>query len=283
MFYMTPKYRNSIITKVINELNRVYSLFIQRFPNFERDGGKVSILGHSLGSVISFDILSFDKVSDTNNDSPRFSDDPGIDLVDKLFEQLKFKVDTFYAMGSPIGLFLLLRNKKLGVKDIPGPYSADECTKCLTVRRFYNIFHPHDPVAYRLEPFVSKRFLSSQPFDVPYHKGGIRGLQNGFVSLSTDVRTKTTQQFKNLLAKLPPLGTDKRSDITLRNFEMEDDTSKKSNEERILKCLNPNGRIDYVLQEGALSNQYLSSLTSHINYWSDVDTANFIASTLESM
>jgi hypothetical protein len=34
---------------ITNEINRVYNLFIERNPDFVKDNGKVSILGHSLG------------------------------------------------------------------------------------------------------------------------------------------------------------------------------------------------------------------------------------------
>lgn len=40
------------------ELNRLYSLFCSRNPDFEEKGGKVSIVSHSLGCVITFDIMT---------------------------------------------------------------------------------------------------------------------------------------------------------------------------------------------------------------------------------
>lgn len=39
------------------ELNRLYSLFCSRNPDFEKSG-KVSIVSHSLGCVITFDIMT---------------------------------------------------------------------------------------------------------------------------------------------------------------------------------------------------------------------------------
>ena len=63
LLYMTPKYRQQMVTSgnlnsnfvVVNELNRIYSLYLKRNPDFK---GKVSIYGHSLGSLLSYDILS---------------------------------------------------------------------------------------------------------------------------------------------------------------------------------------------------------------------------------
>lgn len=40
------------------ELNRLYDMFCVRHPYFEVTGGKVSIIAHSLGSVIAYDIIT---------------------------------------------------------------------------------------------------------------------------------------------------------------------------------------------------------------------------------
>ncbi|RUP23231.1 LOW QUALITY PROTEIN: hypothetical protein BC936DRAFT_139035, partial [Jimgerdemannia flammicorona] len=46
--YMTPKYREQMMSIVAKEINRVYHLFVERNPHFSQNG-KVSIYGHSLG------------------------------------------------------------------------------------------------------------------------------------------------------------------------------------------------------------------------------------------
>ena len=40
------------------ELNRLYEMFVERNPYFEANGGKVSIVAHSLGCVFTYDILT---------------------------------------------------------------------------------------------------------------------------------------------------------------------------------------------------------------------------------
>lgn len=55
LFYTSPIYCQTIISKVGNELNNLYKLFSARNPSFK---GCVSMIGHSLGSLIVFDILS---------------------------------------------------------------------------------------------------------------------------------------------------------------------------------------------------------------------------------
>lgn len=56
MLYSTgPVYTQTILNNVGNEINRLYTLFMERHPNFT---GSVSLAGHSLGSVIVFDLLA---------------------------------------------------------------------------------------------------------------------------------------------------------------------------------------------------------------------------------
>jgi hypothetical protein len=54
LYYMSPAYCQDIIDSVTQSLNRLYIKFIKRNPNFD---GKVSLYGHSLGSVLTYDIL----------------------------------------------------------------------------------------------------------------------------------------------------------------------------------------------------------------------------------
>jgi len=42
-------------------INYQYTLFMERQPDFIRDGGLFSVAAHSLGSVIIYDILSLQK------------------------------------------------------------------------------------------------------------------------------------------------------------------------------------------------------------------------------
>lgn len=58
MYYTSPLYRFDISRSLLMELNRVYNLFRDRHPMFEANGGKVSILAHSLGCVISYDLIT---------------------------------------------------------------------------------------------------------------------------------------------------------------------------------------------------------------------------------
>lgn len=60
------------------------------------------------------------------------------------------QVETFYAVGSPLGMFLALRNIRIGLgegKEYWQDEGIDE--EMPACRLLLNIFHPYDPVAYR--------------------------------------------------------------------------------------------------------------------------------------
>ena len=56
--YFFVTFSLQIIDGVRDEMNRLYNMFCSRNPSFLEKGGKISILAHSLGSVIAFDILT---------------------------------------------------------------------------------------------------------------------------------------------------------------------------------------------------------------------------------
>lgn len=73
------------------------------------------------------------------------------------YTKLDFKVDTFFAVGSPLGVFLALRNIRIGIGE-GREYWQDEriIEEMPLCRQMFNIFHPFDPVAYRLG-FIQSR------------------------------------------------------------------------------------------------------------------------------
>ena len=55
---LLSRFRMEIWQILQEELNRLYEMFVQRNPYFEANGGKVSIVAHSLGCVVTYDILT---------------------------------------------------------------------------------------------------------------------------------------------------------------------------------------------------------------------------------
>lgn len=55
LWYFTPEFRQAIVDVLTDELNKTVNKIRQFFPKFD---GKISIVGHSLGSILMWDILA---------------------------------------------------------------------------------------------------------------------------------------------------------------------------------------------------------------------------------
>ncbi|XP_029367312.1 phospholipase DDHD2 isoform X2 [Echeneis naucrates] len=400
-FYNSPTYCQTIVDTVSSEINRLHALFKQRHPEFS---GAVSVVGHSLGSLILFDLLTNQRTasdaregepsgepchlnSDTleqtltrlglqqfldtllaenldleslalchdsdlkvlgiplgprkkilnyvkrkwlpedcktttvrlasglqvppqvntdhdGNKSPGLMQeqthfhrtqsitsavdyeyfDVGIGQVSIEYPQLAFHPQTFFAFGSPIGMFLTVR----GLKRIDPNYTFPTC------KSFYNIYHPYDPVAYRIEPMIISE-ADLEPMLIPHHKGRKRmhlELKDSLTRMSMDLKNNVLgslrtawQSFARLpVAALPPVEGEGEA-TTERNLEeiqgvyeeAETSVSAEGSEQPEIKVgmLNAGRRIDYVLQEKPIEsfNEYLFAIQSHLCYWESEDTA----------
>lgn len=346
LLYQSPAYKGHITRIVLEECNRIYRLFKQRNPSFN---GKVSLMGHSLGSAVMFDILCNQKVDDTTTARKRYSmstKDHGSKSSNEGL-QLDFAVEDFYALGSPIGLFQMLKGRTIAARatpnikpaqtpfvnmndpfDTPAVYSnyIDSTTSSPKCQRLYNIFHPTDPISYRLEPLISPAMASLKPQPLPYTKKGIFGaagqgmtgigalvgqsvsgfwsslssgiassLLNRSLGISADDAAKVQQARVPVAAGAPnggpiaPSDAEKliRGDLTVKDGEegpkpptllddeietlysgfaktqknagplardeerkeLEEQARKLRKEERKVRALNSNGRVDYSIQE----------------------------------
>ncbi|KAF9427137.1 hypothetical protein BGZ94_005409 [Podila epigama] len=208
LLYMTPNYKRKMMEVVTAELNCVYHKFIHHNPDFIRRGGKVSILGHSLGSLLALDILNHQPFSPNQYQpipsSPVFEKFISFDQGHPNPVALDFKVTNFFALGSPIGLFLLLKGCKLGARlsdaSTTGESNTSPCFRP-AAENMYNIFHRSDPVAHRVEPLISKTFGSkTRPALIPYHKGGLKGLHIGIQDFSNDLANRANTMIESVKA-----------------------------------------------------------------------------------
>ncbi|VAI88521.1 unnamed protein product [Triticum turgidum subsp. durum] len=196
------------------------------------------------------------------------------------YTKLNFKVDTFFAVGSPLGVFLSLRNVRIGVgkgQDYWQDKNVVEEMPCC--RQMFNVFHPFDPVAYRVEPLVCEDYVNKRPVVIPYHRGGKR-IHVGVQEFTEDVAARSqaiARQFKSLKVKAVA------ALLSLSKNDTEEDDESTKEEERSYGSMmmerltgSPDGRVDHVLQEKTFQHPYLSALGSHTNYWRDHDTALFI-------
>ncbi|XP_022536519.2 membrane-associated phosphatidylinositol transfer protein 2 isoform X2 [Astyanax mexicanus] len=73
-----------------------------------------------------------------------------------------FEVSDFFLFGSPLGLVLALRKTVVPTLDVA--HLRPAC------QQVYNLFHPADPSASRLEPLLEKKFHLLAPFSVPRYQ-----------------------------------------------------------------------------------------------------------------
>ncbi len=74
--YLTPEYCEAILQSVTSQINDLYHMFHKVHPFFRAIGGKCSLVGHSLGSVIAWDILSILKDNLEKNIPKSDANDP---------------------------------------------------------------------------------------------------------------------------------------------------------------------------------------------------------------
>ncbi|KAL8852631.1 MAG: hypothetical protein Q9221_002511 [Calogaya cf. arnoldii] len=223
-------YREHIAGIVQRECNRIYKLFLQRNPKFE---GKVSLIGHSLGSAILFDILCRQKGPSKSSAPTRnmrqarrvssvTSSGPTRGL------NLDFEVENFFCLGSPLGLYQMLKGRKIaarasmhglpiessldgGAADDPflggsstdPPTASDSDLLTITVsspkcEQLFNIFHPADAIAYRLEPLISPAMSTLKPQQLPYTKKGIFAPGQGFTGIGARMGQSVSGFWSNI-------------------------------------------------------------------------------------
>lgn len=265
LLYMTPAYFRVILSTVIEEIRKIWSIFVAVNGGLQRvreASPNISLMGHSLGCAIISDLLAFtiDKGSTmsagTDTDAtatttttmhPRDEVEVVREKSAAITRKLGFPVDNFFALGSPLAMFFVLKqwrpvgcfplpaedvpwntgftysdgdgfnNNSLGASpsedyNLPPPPPFDAAAAgtskktnsnnnrnsnnnlvvtpkrvAFACRSYYNVFHPHDPIAYRVEPLVlgprETHLNYRHPMVLPYTK-------NGMISIKRQVEEK---------------------------------------------------------------------------------------------
>ncbi|XP_034538284.1 SEC23-interacting protein isoform X2 [Notolabrus celidotus] len=212
----------------------------------------------------------------------------GTGQVSVVYQALDFEPVNFFALGSPIGMFLTVR----GLEKIEENYQLPTC------KGFFNIYHPLDPVAYRIEPMIIPD-LDLKPVLIPHHKGRKRlhlelkeslsrmgsDLKHGFIS-----SLRTAWQTLNDFARAHTSSAQLQAELAIVANQIEEQEKQAREDHKIpeslelpreeepqvkVGLLNGGNRIDYVLQEKPIEsfNEYLFALQSHLCYWQSEDTA----------
>ncbi|KPI92744.1 PREDICTED: protein retinal degeneration B [Papilio xuthus] len=176
----SPDYVDAV-TKTIASANTVYNEFLKS-DDGKGFNGQVSIVADSMGSLLAYDALCrtvqyqsrHDSENSVLNTEITIPNEPSDNYLNKSLLQaptprrrssstsdnqtkLEFEVNDFFTFGSPLPL--ILASRKI----------ADDKTRDIMkppVQQVYNLFHPTDPVAARLEPLLSARFTNLPPINV---------------------------------------------------------------------------------------------------------------------
>lgn len=156
------------------------------------------------------------------------------------------------------------------------------------MRKVFNIFHPNDPAAYRIEPLINRANIAVEPKIITHWKGGLRVkyqtkmLWRKFIDETKRTQMTVVQQIEAGIERIGLL--DKTVDDLLEDEEYEDVMSSFSQEEFTggnveTGKLCEGKRLDYMLQEKEIesANEYISALAAHSSYWNEKDLSLFIA------
>ncbi|XP_023281543.1 SEC23-interacting protein isoform X1 [Seriola lalandi dorsalis] len=215
----------------------------------------------------------------------------GTGQVSVVYHSLDFEPVNFFALGSPIGMFLTVR----GLEKIEETYQLPTC------KGFFNIYHPLDPVAYRIEPMIIPD-LDLKPVLIPHHKGRKRlhlELKESLSRMGSDLKQgfisslRSAWQTLNEFARAHTSSAQLQAQLAMVANQIEEEEKQAEEEHKIpespepqreeepqvkVGMLNGGNRIDYVLQEKPIEsfNEYLFALQSHLCYWQSEDTALLI-------
>ncbi|XP_073291658.1 phospholipase SGR2-like isoform X1 [Primulina huaijiensis] len=197
------------------------------------------------------------------------------------YTKLEFEVDTFFAVGSPLGVFLSLRNIRIGIgegKEYWGEENINE--EMPACQRMFNIFHPYDPVAYRIEPLICKEFIHKRAVIIPYHRGGKR-LYVGFQEFREGLASHSKSMVGHMSAiqvKVLTLCQSRSENARVEEGEHIQEKEERSYGSIMMEKLtgSGDGQIDHVLQDKTFRHPYVSAIGAHTNYWRDNDTVLFM-------
>lgn len=282
-YYMSREHSHKVIEAVVREANRIYNLWCLNNPGFS-DNGRVHIIAHSLGSVLAVDILSNQPTRIAHDRSPNVPTPTRLSVNDHFL----FDTHTLFTIGSPIGMFLLLKRAGLVPRvgrAKPGMESADRTPGvagergqygCLAVDNIYNVVNPYDPVAYCLNAAVDVDYAAAlRKAVVPSSAASWLSFGSPWPKKASTVGSAAVPgaSLTNSLLVHPSVARlPSAVEMETHNFTREEIAEKK------MFLLNDNGQIDWFLRYGGgpLEIQYLTMLGAHSSYWINRDFVRLV-------
>lgn len=175
----SPDFQDAI-SKAVTSANTVYTEFLKSEEG-KGFNGQIAIIGDSMGSVLVHDALCRSSHARHGSEASNLDDDvhhgifsdPELDATrlltappsrrrssstsDSRLPRFDFEIGDFFMFGSPLAIVLAARR----LTDNRTGNQKPHCTQ------IYNLFHPTDPIASRIEPLLSARFSMLPPINIP--------------------------------------------------------------------------------------------------------------------
>ncbi|KAI9253889.1 DDHD domain-containing protein [Phascolomyces articulosus] len=319
MYYFSKPYGQFIIDAICLQCNEAYHL--HGAPKH------VHMIGFSLGGVAAYDILSMQwdnnmkSMDESTMSTSTTSNNTHYDLND-LFAttttssttttpqkqyhhepcmcttpnvcvpKLDFEVEHLFTCGSPIAAALVFR----GLDYMH--YRPPSCT------RIHNIFHPYDPLGYRLEPMINPNFVGVSPVRLarapPRRRRllilpripdlGIKSFITQYMMLNNNSNNTTGEGEEDTTATTttmmdndhPVFVQEEEPKCENHHHEQRSSENIVIEEEQESEEFFPR-RIDYMLNETVIdtyASEWIIALKSHFRYWANRDLAFHIAKSL---
>lgn len=165
-----------MLNRTIQSANNAYFEFLKSDEG-RGFSGQIDVIGDAMGSVLAYDILCRSSSNRHGSEGSGLDVDPiegdgetnkwlnppsprrrsSSTASDSKSTRFEFDVNDFFMLGSPLPVILAARRLSCNKSDIRKPLCA----------QLYNLFHPTDPLAIRIEPLLSARFSSIPPVNIP--------------------------------------------------------------------------------------------------------------------
>lgn len=137
LYYFTH-YHGRLITEIcVHKMNQEYLKYLAEHPTLK--SLRCLMFGHSLGGIICYDIACNQSQSG--------------------YPMLDFRPTDIFSAGSPIAAVMVMRAQQYENYRPPDDI------------RLHNIFHPYDPMAYRMEPLLDDSLAELEPVLLDHWNG----------------------------------------------------------------------------------------------------------------
>lgn len=278
LMYLTPAFCKATLDAVTTQINDLYHKFQTIHPEFASSGGTWSLAGHSLGSVICWDLLCVLKEHRGSSNNPTagakashtgyqvYAETEHADKAGNgtygppvtMQACIPFVPEHTLFLGSPLGMFLTLRGAhpvfdELRTEDsLVSPFQ-------LPTKALYNIFNPSDPVAYRIEPLLLPQDFDQDDVPPPMY------LTVPGQNLRLHVKAKQLHNVvRNSLFNKKKSGWNSLIEGAVSVLAKEEQLAERESPAATVFALGGQSRrVDFSLQPQVIESEYINAVTAH--------------------